>query len=147
MASDDNTCFLNVDLDIHASKPLDQLVDAFGKRVIVLHVGGNGRRYSAHVELAASGYGQSADRIVRGLVRLIENLPASSRAMWNAASVRRFNIGIQAEKRPPSFELPLKAATVEAIARTGADIVITVYAAGLPTVKFGSKRPSVARKT
>jgi hypothetical protein len=111
------TSFLNVDLDLYASKPLDKLVAAFGKNITVLYVGRHRRRYSAHVELGASGYGQSVDRIILGLVRMVEKLPPSQRAAWNAASLRQFNIGIQAEKQPPVFELLVKAKSIEAIAR------------------------------
>jgi hypothetical protein len=46
------TRFLNVDLDILSRSPLDALTDAFGTRVCVLHVGREGRHFSAHVELA-----------------------------------------------------------------------------------------------
>jgi len=56
----DSTRFLNVDLDIQSTSPLDSLVKAFGRRILVLHVGKEGRDYSAHLELATAE--QTPDR-------------------------------------------------------------------------------------
>ena len=136
MVNHEETSFLNVDLDIYSSKALDPLVAAFGDRVRVLFAGREGRRHSAHLELDRSGYGQSADTIIGGLVRLIRKLPRDASSLWREARVRRFDIGIQSELRPPSFELPLKAATLAAIASVQAGLVFTVYApeiAGRPS--------------
>ncbi len=142
MDNDESTYFLNVDLDIYAAQPLDDLAAAFGKTVRALFVGRERRRYSAHLALRASGYGQSPDRIILGFVRLIEKLPRSQRSTWNRALLRQFNIGIQAEKQPRSFELPVKAKTLAAAARVGADLVVTVYA---PNPELANILRSVAR--
>jgi hypothetical protein len=127
MVTDETTSFLNVDLDIYASRPLDDLVHALGKSVTVLYVGRARRRYSAHVALGASGYGHSPDRIILGLVRVVEKLPPEKRALWNDASRRQSKVGIQAQKQPASFELGIHAKTVAAVARVNGDLVITVY--------------------
>src|SRR5262245_42478097 len=44
--------FLNVDLDIYSSSPLDSLVKTLGRQVITLYAGREGRRHSAHLEMA-----------------------------------------------------------------------------------------------
>jgi hypothetical protein len=125
----EDTVFLNVDLDILSRIPLESLVEAFGQKVIVLHVGRWGRRYGARVEMADSGHQQDADRLVRRLVGLVKKLPRSIRRLWKEAQSREFNVGIQAGLKPRVFELRFQPATLEAVAAVGGRIVITVYAA------------------
>ena len=124
---DDQTHFLNVDLVVWSRSPLDELVAAFGKRVDVLYVGSEGRRYGAHVELASVS--KSVDALVRGLARLVTNLPETPRALWDRAQRREFNIGIQAGHEPHCHELRLKPDTLEAVVSLNARIVVTTYAA------------------
>jgi hypothetical protein len=123
------TTFLNVDLDIWSRSPLDSLVAAFGRRVVVLHTGKEGRRYAAHLELARNGQSRGADRRIRDFVSLIRRLPPRARAAWNRAHRRDFNVGVQAATKPHSYELPIDTATVRAVAAVNARIVITVYGA------------------
>jgi hypothetical protein len=128
MATQDNTRFLNVDLDIYSSRALDALIAALGKKVLVLFAGREGRRHSAHLELARSGYGQSADVIIKGLVKLIKGLPPEASDAWHRATIRQFNVGIQSQMQPPLFELVLKTSTVAEIASIQAELAFTVYA-------------------
>jgi hypothetical protein len=121
------TKFLNVDVDVWSGSPLDDLADAFGKKVCVLYVGKEGRRYGAHLELAA--FPSDADRMIRRFVTLVEQLPRSGRAAWNRARVREFNVGVQAGTKPDSHELRLQPKTLKAVARINARLVLTVYGA------------------
>jgi hypothetical protein len=123
---DEETAFLNVDLDILSAAPLEPLVSAFGKRVVVLYVGGERRRYEAHLELASLV--RTADVAIRRLVHLVESLPKADRRIWNGARSRVFNIGIQAGHEPFSQEWLLSEATVDAVARVRGSIIVTVYA-------------------
>ena len=127
---DQGTQFLNVDLDIFSKAPLDPIVEAFGKKVCVLYVGKWGRRYSAHFELAGSGAEteKQADRLVRRLVALVKRLPRQARRLWNEADAKEFNLGIEATVKSPLFELRIQPETLDAVARVGGRIVITVYA-------------------
>jgi hypothetical protein len=125
------TTFLNVDLDIWSKSPLDELVDAFGRKACVLHVGKEGRRYSAHLELAASP--RNADQAITRFVGLVEALPRAARALWNRAQIREFNVGIQAGTTPYSYELRLQPTTLLSLARIDARLGVTVYRAGLST--------------
>jgi hypothetical protein len=124
---DGETAFLNVDLDILSAAPLEPLVSAFGKRVLVLYVGGERHRHEAHLELASLV--PTADVAIRRLVKLVEGLPKPARRAWNGARSRVFNIGIQAGFEPRSRELLVSQATVDAIARVRGSIFVTVYAA------------------
>ena len=126
---DGETRFLNVDLDIWSTQPLEPLVEAMGRRVMVLHVGQEGRRQGAHLELARSATGTTADQLIRGFIALVKQLPRTARASWNRANVRSFNVGVQSASRPFSFEVPLEARTLQAIASVNAQLVTTVYGA------------------
>jgi hypothetical protein len=126
-SSDSEATFVNVDLSVRSTRPLDGLVKALGRTIVVMFVGREGRSYSAHLELAASGYGQSPDRIILRFVALIDRLPAAAKTTWSESSARTFDIGIRAGRATPPFHVSLRPATVEAIARIGATMAVTVY--------------------
>ena len=121
------TQFLNVDLDVDATSDLQPLVNAFGKKVIVLHAGRIRRRYAIHLELARVT--KTADATIRGFCALIESLSKAGRDLWNGAKVREFNIGVQAGTQPHCCEFALAVETLKAASELGARIVFTVYAA------------------
>lgn len=125
--ADRETRFLNVDLDIWSGAPLDDLVAGFGRNVCVLHVGKEGRRYGAHLELAISP--RDPDRLIRRFVALVQSLPRSKRALWNRARVREFNVGIQAGRKPHGYELRLQPKTLQAVSSIHARLGFTVYSA------------------
>jgi len=125
--TDSTTRFLNVDLDLWSSSPLDPLVNAFGRNVLVLYAGKEGRRYGAHLELAIPV--PDVDRVIRRFVRLVERLPPNARTLWNRARIREFNIGVQAAATPLRYDLQLASETVLAIARVHARLGVTVYGA------------------
>jgi hypothetical protein len=82
-----HTHFLNVDLDILSKSTLQPLVDAFGKKVIVLFSGKVKRTYRAHLELAKMT--KTADATVKDFCALVEALPNAERALWNRAKASR----------------------------------------------------------
>ena len=125
-----STQFLNVDLDLWSKSSLEPLIKAFGRKVVALHMGKDGREYRAHLELATES--DNPDVAVRRFVKLVEALPRPAKALWNRARVREFNIGVQSAARPHSFEMRLKDATVRAVARVNGQIGMTVYGASVP---------------
>ena len=120
------THFLNVDLDIYSRFDLQPLVSGLGRKVIALHVGREGRRYFARLELAKVM--QSADSTIRTFCSLIRALPKEERHLWNSATTREFSIGVQTGKQPNSRDFAVEAETVTAIAELNGRIVFTVYA-------------------
>lgn len=134
-----STHYLNVDLDVLSPTPLDGLATDMGPKAFVLYVGVHGRHHGAHFELASSHMGMSADKTIRGLVRLVQALPPSARKLWEQASTREFNIGIEAGFLPHGFEVRLKPETVESIVGIGGSLAITVYAPELG--RDGRPRP------
>jgi hypothetical protein len=105
--AEDETRFLNVDVDVWSRSDLRPLVAAFGRRILVHYVGAERRQHSAHFALA-SAHGKDADAIIRRLVALIEALPRPARQLWNRARVRDFNIGIQAASSRIAISSPCR---------------------------------------
>jgi hypothetical protein len=70
----------------------------------------------------------TADFRVHDLVRTIEALPKPARRCWDQATHRTFDIGIEGPARPGrGVGIPVSQRTIEAVARVGGRIVITVY--------------------
>lgn len=121
-----STEFLNVDLDLYGRYDLEPLAAAFGRNVVVLFAGREGRAHSAHLELARAVGG--VDARIRRFCKLVGLLGRADRKLWDSANRRDFNIGIQAGEQPFSSEFAIEAETVKAVAEIGARIVLTVYA-------------------
>lgn len=126
----ETTTFLNVDLDLYSRSNLQPLVTAMGHSVIVLHAGRDGRRWCAHLELARVA--RTADSAIRSFSSLIRRLPSAAGKLWGSATVRDFNIGVQAGMQPRSYEIALARETVETASALKARIVVTVYAPEIP---------------
>ena len=122
------THYLNVDLDVWSRARLEPLAQALESHMSVLYVGGAGRRHEAHFELHGGPPDAKASETLLGLVRRIERLPPTVKRVWAQASRREFNVGVQAAAEPYSYEVRLSPKAVEAAARVGAGIVLTVYA-------------------
>jgi hypothetical protein len=120
-----HTHFINVDLDVFSRSDLTPVVDSLGKNVCVLFLGKTRRTHHTHLEVTS--HAKSADATIRRFCKLIEALPKSKRLLWDRATRRDFNIGIQAGTARESFELPVEAGTVAWAARLKARIVFTVY--------------------
>ena len=119
------TGFLNVDLDIYSSTPLEPLAAAFGRAALPLYVGREGRYYAAHLELA--GWPRTPDHAIRRFVALIDKLPRPARRIWNQARIREFNIGIQGGVSPDTYLAHLDPETLRLVVGVGARIGVTVY--------------------
>jgi len=127
----EDTIYLNVDVDVLASRPLNALIAAFGNRIHVHYCGRERGQYSAHFSLGSMRQSASLDSAIRGLVELVKRLPATAYRLWERATERTLNVGIQSGIRPRSREFEISRARVQAVADIGASIVFTVYAAEL----------------
>jgi hypothetical protein len=120
--------FLNVDLDVEAAFDLAPLVEALGDRVSNMYTGPAATGFETHLELSGDlVMPASADMAIRGFVTLLTALPQSARELWDRATRKEFNIGIQAGGNPPAFGAPLDPATVANVGRLGATIGLTIY--------------------
>ncbi len=120
------TEFLNVDLDIYSRSDLQPLVNSLGRKVIVLYVGKERRRYGAHLELCRLT--KSADSTIKAFCALIRTLRKPERDLWDGATVRDFSVGVRAGKQPSACDFPIQAETLRAVSDLAARIVLTVYA-------------------
>ena len=119
------TRFLNVDLDIYSRQNLRPLVAALGKSVYPLHVGREGRLWSAHLELSEAP--RDADAAIRKFSALILLLPKKPREFWDSAETRNFNIGIQAGSKGKAREFKLSPRAMREASSVTARVVVTVY--------------------
>jgi hypothetical protein len=144
------TTFLNVDLDLYSRSNLQPLVAALGQKVFTLHVGREGQTYSAHLELSREP--KTADLAIRGFAALIHTLPKAERKLWDTATARDFNVGVQAAMRPRSYAIPLAYETIKIVSALKARIVFTIYAAEAPKSvkrplsKSSQRRPATGQR-
>ena len=134
------TEFLNVDLDVVAGRSLSPLAAALERGARLLYSGRTtGRRYMIRAELPDQP--GNADEAIRGLAALVRKLPPTARRLWNQASRRAFDIGIQPHAEPACSQYSIEPTSLASAAQVKAEIVITVY--GRP--RSGAKR--VGRST
>jgi hypothetical protein len=125
--TDDETAFLNVDVDVFAKYPLEPLAAGLGDDVSLHYVGRGGRGlFQLHFALYSP---KNADSAIRGLTKVIGSLPRSSRRLWNNASRRVFNLGFQGGFKPYSREFDITEKAVAAIAALGGTVKVTIYVA------------------
>jgi hypothetical protein len=137
------TGFLNVDLDVYSRSDLTPFVDALSKKALVLYLGREGRVHSAHFELRTSP--KDANAAIRGFAALLQSLPRVTRKLWNEATVRDFNIGIQSSSERQRHTTQLSAEAIQAASALKGQIVVTVYGSELASTK--RHMPRVDRKT
>jgi hypothetical protein len=116
--------FLNVDLEIESEDDLSLLVEAFEPRSYSLERP-LGR---ACFELNEPVSPTDPEPLILEFVRIVKALPAGPREVWNRASRRVFDIGIQSDHHPIQRSYRLASSTLREISNIGADIAITVYA-------------------
>jgi hypothetical protein len=121
--------FLNVDLDVEAPYDLAPFVEALGERVFDLHTGPLGAGFQTHLELSGEAImPEDAETALQGFVALLTRLAPDAKRLWDGATKRDLNIGIQGGTKPHAFETVLLPETLAAVARLGARVLMTVYA-------------------
>jgi hypothetical protein len=116
------TRFLNVDLDIQCMSGLENLLNFLNSHVYVLF---NDEK-NASVELNIEY--RSLDETLQGFVELIKSLPQQSANIWNHCEKRVFNIGIQGGIKPHEAFFFLSHKTLSVLTSIQAEVQITVYA-------------------
>jgi len=120
--------FLNVDLLIGGGVDRRSLLQALGGDVLAVHEDAvvQGKKCLL-LELARPGLD-----LVPTLSRLVawaERLPPEARRSWERASIRQFDIGIQAGRTPHETRWVIPRTLLAALARIRADVALTVYGA------------------
>lgn len=117
------TKFLNVDLDLHFSCDIEELLNSIKPYVLVVS------RDKHRVSLELNRESKSLEQTVVSLVEIVRSLPPPARTIWHRCSVRSLNIGIQGGSEPHEAYFTLPTSTVSLIADIKADLTFTVYAA------------------
>jgi hypothetical protein len=132
-------CFLNVDLDIEAPYDLAPFVETLGDKVYDLHTGPLETGFQTHLELSGEAVQpEDAETAIQGFVNLLNHLTPDMKGLWDGATKRDFNIGIQAGTKPHAFEVSLLPQTLAAVAHLGARVVMTVYAVDFRAIEGGN---------
>lgn len=115
---------LNVDLEIESTDDLKPLIDAFEPDAFSLERPA-GR---ACFELISEVTPEDPERLILDFVRLVNNLPPSPRSIWDRASSRVFDVGLQSARQASPDSFRFKQQTLQAILGIGAEIAVTIYA-------------------
>jgi len=134
--ADEQTQFLNVDLDVESAGDLSSLVSALDPVAFALHDVVNDEGHRVSFELSGNE-SMDAESTIEKFVAAIKALPSDARNCWNNATVRRFSIGIQAGVRPHSFIVGLKVQTLESLVSLASTVEYVVYSA-MPAQKLTS---------
>jgi hypothetical protein len=120
----DERFFLNVDLDVESPDDLRLLANAFEPDAYSLERPSGRASFELNVAQSPTG----PEPVILEFVRLVNRLPPPARAIWDRASKRTFDIGIQSGRRPSRETHNLSVDTLRAVADIGAEIAITIYA-------------------
>ena len=71
----------------------------------------------------------NADAAIRAMANALGTLPAPARRLWNTATRRDFDVGIQAGTEPHDHATLLTPATIQSVAALKGQITVTIYAA------------------
>lgn len=121
------TRYLNTDLDLGAPRDLAPLADALAHRgLFVFHVwqwedGLWSARFATEEPFL------EPDQNIAAMLTAIEALDEPSRSLWEACTIRKFDIGYDCGYAPYAFNQQLSTATLARIAAAGAAVVITLY--------------------
>jgi hypothetical protein len=116
--------FLNVDLDLKSSGDLDPVLAQLGSSVILIHQGRVGRRHWVRLELVRQPLGPS-DAINR-FTGLADRLSGDAKRLF-ARAKKEFDVGVEASTGAQPGEWLLTKQSVQAAARHGGNIRLTVY--------------------
>jgi hypothetical protein len=92
-----------------------------------------GRKYYLSFEGPWFKNGPTPDEVLRRLTKAIGVLRGEPRRLWERASKREFNLGFDGGERQAAFEL--RSTTIEAVAKVGGSIGLTLYPLDKPPPK------------
>ncbi|HEY4181657.1 MAG TPA: hypothetical protein VGM90_32660 [Kofleriaceae bacterium] len=153
--ADDETHLLNVDLEVRSRKnlaPFAAAMEALGVLALTNARWDDGEYFTNfEVEVYSNGRRiETADAKTRVLADALDALPPTARRLFDTATRRTFDIGIQGERKPVAFSLALSPSTVKRVAALNAEIAVTVYAADRPAIpleKLGKALAVAKRKS
>lgn len=132
--------FSNVDLDVASRTDLAPLIAALEPEAFCLDGRSVRRRGMFFARFELSRQPKNPDAGIRAFVSLVESLPPRVRAVWNGATQRDFNVGVESASRAQEFTV--LAETVMSAGRVGSRISFTVYPIG-PTHDWTRRKTTV----
>ena len=117
--------FLNVDLHVESRQDLDTLATALDAQAYWQTWDHKGVHF-LHRSLGLGRRSDTPSAIILGVTKQVQRLRGAARAAWNAAKVKEFDIGIQADRSPARGEWTVSVEGLQAASRVGAQIRITV---------------------
>jgi hypothetical protein len=118
--------FVNVDLEIESSRPLNSLAEEMGSAVLVLYCGPSKGKWHL-LALESSRWPHTADATVDSLCSVIEKLSVSGRRLWKSARSRVFDVGYFLPDGARAVRVVLKRETLARITRLGATVAFSCY--------------------
>jgi hypothetical protein len=118
------THFLNIDLDLESTQPIDELVNILGKSFTKMTYHKCENLWRASFETAES----DIESIIDVFFHSITLLAGEPRIQWDNCSKREFNLGFQAENSPRSFVKTISDSSLSKITEIGGTLGVTIYA-------------------
>ena len=117
------TTFLNIDLDIESEVDILPIVNSFKKSVTVMRHEFIDEKFYGSFE---TGFTEP-NEIIEEYTRLVDNLNADERLIWDQCNIKRFDIGFESGLLPNAFHSIISSKSVNLLSSIGATIVITIY--------------------
>jgi hypothetical protein len=115
--------FINVDLDVESGEDLRPLIDAMEPHAYSLERPPGMASFEVNEASPTD-----PEAVVLEFIRLVKSLPPAARKVWDAASKRVFDIGLQSGRHPFRQSYTIGVDTLREAIAIGAHIVITIYA-------------------
>ena len=123
-----STGYLNTDLDIASSTPIDQLVTELEQLTTLLHYEQfDDGMWQARIE--TESWHQQPQDSLDNLLDVINRLSPAAGKQWDNLIAKDFNIGWQAGTQRPEGRYTVSAATLKGIAKLGGTLSATIYPA------------------
>jgi hypothetical protein len=115
--------FINVDLDVESAEELGPLLDAMEPHAYSLERPPG--QASFEVNEASP---KDPEVVILEFVGIVKSLPPAARKVWDSATKRVFDIGLQSGRHPFRQSYHIGIETLREAADIGAHIAITIYA-------------------
>ena len=118
--------YLNTDLDIESKEDLTPLIEAFGKKVFILHHGLIQGMQHASFELSYD-HSSIPDEVICSYCDLIENLPPTAKMIWDQCFTRIIDIGVESGSSPNCYRFEVRQSTISRVSAVGASLAVSIY--------------------
>ena len=120
--------FINADLEILSTHPIDSLRDEIGDRANCLHCGAG--RTSPHLavfEVDDDPETKQPEHLIHRFCDVIESLSAESRCLWTASSERIIDLGYEVNDTHERLAMSVSPHTLARMAALNIILALTVY--------------------